>query len=82
MALFIATSVFLAEGFYFTSNFDEIINSYDIVRKIIVLDGVGFVAILLNFMVIAAVIYKSSKVVGLRQDPLLREDVSLLSYMR
>ena len=48
----------------------------------IIIDIVSFVANLFVFMIMAYVLYKSSKVVSLKHDPVLNQDVSLLAYMR
>ena len=34
------------------------------------------------FMIVAYVLFKSSRAVGLKHDPELNQDVSLLAYMR
>ena len=48
----------------------------------VITDIVSFIANLFNFLIIAFIIYKSSKVVGQKHDPILNKDVSLLAYMR
>ena len=60
------------------SNYDE----YAPFRDSMIIETVCFIADLFNYMIIASVIYKSSKVVGLKHDPILKKDVSLLAYMR
>lgn len=82
LALFVWTVVISTEAIIFVKNYNKIEDQYVVVRNIIIVDGIGLVATLLNFLVIASVIYKSSKVVKLKQDPIVKQDVSLLSYLR
>ena len=46
------------------------------------MDSVSFLMNLDIFMIVAYVLYKSSRVVGQKHDPVLKQDVSLLAYMR
>ena len=58
------------------------LTDYGPFRNVVIIDITGFVANLFNFLIVAYVLYKSSKVVGLKHDPILKQDVSLLAYMR
>ena len=69
------------EGIYFF-RFVKGANEYKRILLILVFNSVTLVANLLNFIIIAVVVYKSSKVIQLNHDPALKEDVSLLAYLR
>ena len=69
------------EGIYFF-RFVKGANEYNRILLILVFNSVTLVANLLNFIIIAVVVYKSSKVIQLNHDPALKEDVSLLAYLR
>lgn len=69
------------EGIYFF-RFATGANEYKRILLILVFNSVTLVANLFNFIIIAVVIYKSSKVIQLNHDPALNEDVSLLAYLR
>lgn len=82
IALFFWTATFSVEGYYLITSFNELISEYTALRNIVIMDIVGTVAASLNFLIIGAVIYKSSKVVMVKHDPLLEQDVSLMAYLR
>ena len=60
-------------------------NNYQYVRNAIIADAVGFLISLFNFMIIARIIYKSSKIARERSessDELVRNHMTLIAFMR
>ena len=60
-------------------------DNYLYVRNAFIADAVGFSISLFNFMIIARIIYKSSKIVRERSessDELVRSHLTLIAFMR
>lgn len=81
LGLAVLMSSLIAKNTIYLIYFDDV-GHYRAYRDVTINEIVCFMANLFNFMIIAFVIYKSSKVVGLQHDPILKKDVSLLAYMR
>ena len=82
LGLLIWTGGWIATGVIFTHFYSNLDEGYEPLRKVIIIDIVSFVANLFVFMIMAYVLYKSSKNVIRPHDPALKQDVSLLVYMR
>ena len=82
LGLFVWTSTWIVEGIALLSHYKQLYREYPPMRNIVIYDGISFFANLFNFMIIAVVIYKSSKVVCPKHDPYLKQDFSLLAYLR
>ena len=76
------TGGWIATGVIFTHFYSNLDEGYEPLQKVIIIDIVSFVANLFVFMIMAYVLYKSSKNVSRPHDPVLKQDVSLLAYMR
>ena len=60
-------------------------NEYSYVRNVIINDAVGFPISVFNFMIIARIIHKSSKIARERtesSDELVRSHMTLIAFMR
>ena len=80
-SLIVWSSTWVAEGIIILEKAKEE-NAQAAYRTAEIIDGVGEIANLINFMIIAFVIYKSSKVFGDKHDEILRSNLSLLAYLR
>lgn len=62
-------------------NYDDY-EEYRALRNFLIIDSVGQVASIFVYLVIALVIYRSSKIVSHTPEPLIKQNVSLLAYLR
>ena len=74
------TATWLGEGALFLMYYRS--QTYKVYRNVVIIDAVSFIMNLDIFMIVAYVLFKSSRAVGLKHDPELNQDVSLLAYMR
>lgn len=80
IGLFGWTITWLFEGVIFLLFYRS--KDYKPFRNVVIIDTISFVMNLEIFLIIAYVIYRTSKVVSQKHDPILKQDVSLLAYMR
>ena len=75
--------VWLSQGFFLAFHFKDT-DSYDPIRYIVILDGIGFVVCLCSFLIMARILFKSSKVqrVYAGESDVLQSNMSLLAYLR
>ena len=73
----------LSENVIFLMNFLSVeLGEYQTVKNAVIVNTGGTVANCYSMCIVAIVIYKSSRLVGLQRDPILKLDVSLLTYLR
>ena len=77
------TATWIAEGALFVIYFRA--QTYNVFRNLLIMDAVSFIMNLDIFLIVAFVLYKSSKAAVVnyhQQDPQTNQDVSVLAYMR
>lgn len=77
-SLIVWTVAWIAEGVIILDR-SQNLHEYEPFRNAVIIDAVGQVVNLFYFIIIAYVIYKSSKVFGGKNDPILQSNVSLLA---